>query len=159
MNESDLSQYLNNHLAGSVAGIELVKKTAAENRGTGLGSYMERLLKELEEDQDTVRRLLKAMGRTENRVKEAGAWALEKLAFSPLSGLADSSSLRPLMEVEGILLGTMGRRGMWILLERFYRGDARLAIADFGLLRQRAERQAEELERFREEAAAAAFLK
>jgi hypothetical protein len=158
MSDNNLAQYLDNHLAGSVAGIELVKTMISEQRGTSLSIFLEKLLQELQEDQDVVRRALKELGQKESKVKGMGAWTLEKLAFSPLTGLADNSDLRPVVELEAILLATLGRCGMWLLLERFHHRYPCLAFTDFGLLRQRADRQAEELERYRQEAAASAFL-
>lgn len=159
MNVDNLEHYLTNHLAGSVAGVELVKMTAAENRGTPLGEYLHRLQRELEEDQEVLRRILKEMGKRESMVKEMGAWTLQKLAFSPLTGLADNSTLRPVVELEGILVGTLGRRAMWVLLERYHSEDRRLSFANFTHLRERADRQVEELEGYRKEAAAVAFLR
>lgn len=158
MNDNNLAQYLDNHLAGSVAGIDLVKTMISEQRGTNVAIFLEKLLQELQDDQDVVRRALKELGQKETKVKGMGAWALEKLAFSPLTGLAYNSELRPVVELEAILLATLGRRGMWLLLERFHDRYPCLSFTDFGMLRQRADRQAEELERYREEAAASAFL-
>ncbi|UFS70800.1 hypothetical protein LPW11_01100 [Geomonas sp. RF6] len=154
--DDNLAHYLSNHLAGSVAGVELVKMMISENRGKELAPFLQVLLKELEEDQEVVRRCLKEMGRRGNMIKEMGAWTIEKLAFSPLTGLADASLLRPVVELEGILIGTLGRHAMWRLLERFHQNDPRFAFVDFTFLRERAERQAEELERHRQQAGAVA---
>lgn len=158
MNVENLGFYLNNHLAGAVAGIELVRKIVEETRDSESGAWFGRFLAELEEDRETVRRLLREIGRSEDTVKKLGGWVMEKVAAGRLSSMAgDSTHLRRVVEIEGILLGTQGRITMWRLLERLH-DDRRLAVADFTFLRQRGERQAEELERFRQEQAAAAFL-
>ena len=45
-----LSIYLNDHLAGATLGIELVKRSRASNKGTPLGDFLDRLLREIETD-------------------------------------------------------------------------------------------------------------
>ena len=39
--------YLNDHLAGSVAGTALARRALASNRGTPLGDHLERLAREV----------------------------------------------------------------------------------------------------------------
>jgi hypothetical protein len=158
MNDHNLRKYLNAHLTGSVAGIELVKRAAEENRGSDLGSFLKSLLTELEEDRVTVRRILKATGKDEDILKKLGGWMLEKVAESRLHDLAgDSPHMRRVIELEGIIMGTSGRICMWRLLELFHRNDPRLKFADFTFLRQRAEEQADELELYRQAEAGRAF--
>lgn len=157
MKQADLGYYLNNHIAGSVAGIELVKQMVNENRGSELAHFLEKLKVELEEDQEMVRRMLKAIDQKESYTKELGAWLLEKLAVAPIAGITQSPYLRRVVELEAILLGSQGRIAMWTMLEKLFQADPRLTFADFTALRERAQRQARELDSFREAAAAAAF--
>lgn len=159
MNHDNLANYLNNHLAGAVAVIELVKQAVSENSSSELGKWLERFLAELEDDRETVRRILREIGSTEHTVKKLGAWVLEKMATTRLSDMAmagGSPHLRRVLELEAMLIGTHGRRGMWRLLELFHDGSHE-SDSDYVFRQQRAERQAADLEALREQEAAAAF--
>lgn len=145
-------------MAGSVAGIEMVKRVADENPSSELGAFVTRLLGELEEDREMVRRIIRATGKDEEILKKLGGWMLEKVAESRLNDLAgDSPYMRRVIELEGIIIGTYGRICMWRLLELFHRNDSRLSFADFTFLRKRAEEQAGELELYRQAEASRAF--
>ena len=53
--EKRLRIYLNDHLAGSVAGIELARRALAANAGNEYGRLLDRVLAEIEEDQQALR--------------------------------------------------------------------------------------------------------
>ena len=72
--------YLNDHLAGSTVGIELVSRARANNHGTPLGDYLERLTSEIQSDRQTLERLMAELGIRRERLKTFGALAAEKLA-------------------------------------------------------------------------------
>ena len=57
-----LSIYLNDHLAGATLGIELAKRSRASNKGTPLGDFLDRLLREIETDRETLERLMRELG-------------------------------------------------------------------------------------------------
>ena len=85
---------------------------------------------------------------------------LEKMATTRLSDMTmagGSPHLRRVLELEAMLVGTHGRRAMWRLLELFHH-RADVPDGDYVARQQRAERQASDLERFREQEAAAAFM-
>ena len=78
--------YLNDHLAGSTAGVELTRRTFAENRNTDLGEFLSGLLSEIEEDRATLINLMQALSIKPSAIKVAAAWTVEKagrLSFSP----------------------------------------------------------------------------
>ena len=49
-----LATYLNDHLLGATAGLELVRRAARENQGSGLGEFLTGLAREIEDDRDTL---------------------------------------------------------------------------------------------------------
>src|SRR3954454_7498066 len=49
-----IGTYLNDHLAGATVGRELSKRALGENRGTPLGSFLEKLHEEIVEDPRTL---------------------------------------------------------------------------------------------------------
>lgn len=63
--ESTLSSYLNDHLAGSKAAIQLVGSIQGDNDGTPLGDLMARLATEIESDRDTLEGRRRGSGRLE----------------------------------------------------------------------------------------------
>ena len=151
-----LSIYLNDHLAGSTTGVELVKRSRASNQGTPLGDFLERLTREIDEDRETRKSLMEELGVRPDPLKAYGAWAMEKVGRLKLNGqLTGYSPLSRLVELEGLELGITGKRAMWVALEDVMGTD--VPGFDFGELRRRAERQAAEVGEHRLEAAKAAL--
>jgi hypothetical protein len=153
---SSLGAYLNDHLAGSKAAMELVTRCRADHEGTPLGETLSRLATEIAADRVTLQDL---MGRLEIRShpsKLAIAWLMEKgarLRFSRrLTGSPEASLL---MQLESLSLGIEGKRLLWKSLMSLSGSDARLAHVDLDRLYRRAETQRDWIEPFRLEAAAA----
>ena len=152
-----LGIYLNDHLTGATAGIELAKRCRGSNEGTPLGDYLGRFISEIEEDRDAVRALLQRLGLGENRLKQLGGFVAEKLGRLKLNGqLTGYSPLSRLLEVEGLCLGVEGRISLLRSLQRIAH-HPQVATMDLDAMLDRAERQRAELEQFRQEAAVAAF--
>ncbi len=158
MNEKLLRIYLNDHLAGSTGGVELVARCRRENEGHPLGAYMEQLLGELEEDRALLRDLLGRIGGTENVVKQAGAWLLEKVErLKPDGSPFAYSDLNRVVEMEALLLGVRGRLALLCVLEAIHEPGGPFSDLDFPRLKQRAEQQLDAIERHRTDAARRAF--
>ena len=148
--------YLNDHLAGSTVGRELSKRAAGENRGTPLGDFLEQLHAEIVEDRRTLLDVMEALDVGEDRVKTIAARAGERIGrLKPNGNLLSYSPLSRVVELEGLCLGVHGKRSLWRSLQEL--DDERLAAFDFVALEARAERQREELETHRLEAARTAF--
>jgi hypothetical protein len=153
-----LAIYLNDHLAGSVVGTELVKRALRENRGSSFGEFLEWLLGQILEDRATLERLMAELGVSESRLKRALALALERVGRLKLNGqLTGYSPLSRLVELEGLVLGVTGKRALWIALQEIAGTEPRLREFDFDELRLRAEEQLAGLQRLRIEAARLAF--
>jgi hypothetical protein len=151
-NEKRLAIYLNDHLAGSTLGLDLVKRTLGENRGTAFEALLENLAAEIGEDRRTLLRVMTRLGISPSRVKVAAAWAAERLGRLKLNGqLRGYSPLSRLVELEGLMLGIEGKRALWMALDELT--DSRLAEFDFQQLAANARSQQDRLEPSRLEAA------
>ena len=153
---SRLAIYLNDHLAGSTVGVELARRARGANSGSELGQLLDRLVREIEEDRDTLGSVMDAVGARRDRLKQAAAWAGEKVGRLKLNGqLTGYSPLSKLVELEGLNLGMEGKSRLWAVLGEL--ADPRLSSFDFPALAERAERQRSELEPFRLEAGRESF--
>jgi hypothetical protein len=156
--EKRLRIYLNDHLAGSVAGCELAKRALAENRGNEYGRLLARIVGEIEEDQRALRDVMARLEVPVARPKVAAAWAAEKIGRLKLNGqLRGYSPLSRLLELEGLVVGVRGKLALWRSLEQLAAAEPRLAAMDFESLARRANDQQEELESHRLQAAADAL--
>ena len=148
--------YLNDHLAGSTAGLELVKRARKENEGTPLGDTLADLEREIDADRDELQRLMDELDVTRNPAKEAGAWLAEKAGRLKLNGqLTGYSPMSRLIELETLFLGVTGKRQLWIALRDVF--GPRLRDFDFDRLIERAESQRDRIEQHRLAAAREAF--
>ncbi|MEA2177316.1 MAG: hypothetical protein QOG77_613 [Solirubrobacteraceae bacterium] len=147
-----LGIYLNDHLGGSTAGLELAKRIRGESEGTELGAFMQGLVDEIAEDRETLLEFMDAVDAGPSRLKVAGGWITEKLGRLKLNGeLIGDSPLSRFVELESLSLGVEGKRLLWIALldtrpERFGAERLRELIA-------RAERQRVGIEEHRRKAA------
>ena len=134
-----LSTYVEDHLAGATAGLELLEALSAQHQGDPTGALARRLLPEVEDD----RRTLEGIARTldaGSALKEAGAWLAEKVSRLKLH--RDVKGMLGTFEaLEAMTLGVLGKRALWRALAVAAGSDARLAGFDFGALAASAERQ------------------
>jgi hypothetical protein len=113
-----LATYLNDHLAGSTAGVELARRAASENAGSPLGEFLSGLAQEVEDDRAALRELMASVGVGPDRKKLVVAWAGEKAGrLKPNAQLVGYSPLSPLIELEVLSLGIEGKRMLWIALK------------------------------------------
>jgi len=75
-----LSAYLNDHLAGAAAGVQLAKRCMEAHEGTELRRYVGDLVGHIEEDRRVLERVMARVGARSNPVKQAGALGAELLA-------------------------------------------------------------------------------
>jgi hypothetical protein len=151
-----LAVYLNDHLAGSLAGLELARRARDSNQGSELGRTLDELATEIEAERATLREVMESLGIAVSRFKPAGAWLGEKLGRLKLNGqLRGYSDLSRVVELEGLCLGVRGKRLLWQALEQSA-GPA-LPEFDFAALGAQAEAQAADLDTARLKAAMLAF--
>jgi hypothetical protein len=134
-----LAIYLNDHLAGSVAGVETARRARANNEGTEFGTPLAALCAEIESDRETLEAVMEELQVTRSRIKPAIGWVGEKFGrLKPNGQLRGYSPLSRVVELELLLLGISGKLRLWVLLTEL--AGAR-SEADFGALAKRAEGQ------------------
>jgi hypothetical protein len=149
-----LGIYLNDHLAGAVAGGDLVRRLAGAERHEAL----QRLAAEIEEDRSALLDMMAALDVPVRHYKTVLAWAAEKVArLKPNGHVLTRSPLSRVVELEALRLGVEGKAAGWRTLRARAERDARLDGARLDELIKRATRQIDELERLRVEAAVEAF--
>ena len=114
MGSEILATYLNDHLAGSVAAIELLDHVRELSKGSERERLFTALKSEVEEDQKVLKELLRGSGGTQRRVRKAAAWLTEKVAEAKLK-LDDpgGGELRLLEALETLELGILGKLALW----------------------------------------------
>ena len=158
MSRQALSAYLNDHLAGSVLGIELAERTVRENDGDPFAARLGRVLQEIREDQAVLKGVIDRVGAAENPLKKAGAWLAEKAARVKLGGTDEPGELSRLEVLETLTTGIHGKRALWRALRVVAPRYEELRGLDVELLERRAIEQHDVVEEMRLEAAQAALL-
>ncbi|MFG2470170.1 hypothetical protein ACGFXB_32560 [Streptomyces canus] len=134
--------YLNDHLAGATAGVELARRMAQEHRGSAYGEALESLRKEISQDRQALVRLLADLDVPVRRYKTYGAWLGEKAGrMKPNGRLLRRSGLALLIEVEALRLGAQGKASLWRGLLAASAQDSRLDADRLEELLRRAEQQ------------------
>jgi hypothetical protein len=158
MRNALLTTYLNDHLAGSVAAVELVEHLVQLTKGTQRERFFLTLGREIQEDQETLRLLLQEMGGKESRARKAAAWLTEKLGKVKLR-LDDKGEghLRLLEALETLALGIQGKAALWRGLEAIADQMTALRSLDLPHLQGRANDQFQRVEAQRLQVVRAAF--
>lgn len=142
-----LAIYLNDHLAGATAGVELARRLRASNEDDPeLGPELAEICAEIEADRETLKAAMDRLGVGQSRLKPLVAVLGERLGRLKLNGrLRGYSPLSRLVELELLQVGVAGKRRLWRALEQTHAGD--LPSFDLGAL---AERSTEQLRRLEE---------
>ena len=141
-----LAIYLNDHLATATLGVELARRLRSSNRGDGeFGEPLAKICAEIEEDRDTLIRLMARLNVDRNPIKPALARVAERLGRLKLNGqLRGYSPLSRVIELEGLATGIGAKLQLWNALEQSY-GES-LDGFDFHALAERADRQGQQVE-------------
>jgi hypothetical protein len=159
MNTEDLSIYLKDHLAGSVAAVELVDHLIDTYAGKPLELFFTRLRADITADQDQLRDLMRALEVKESRVRKAGAWIAEKIAHAKFDlNSENEGGLGLLQAFEMLVLGIEGKHVLWRTLAAVIENSPQLRPIDFAQLECRAHEQRERVEARRLDAARHAFI-
>jgi hypothetical protein len=145
-----LSTYLNDHLAGSTAGVELARRTLSSNKDTGYGEFLEWLVAEIQEDRQALIDLMERVGAGRDHLKVIAGWGLEKVGrIKPNGRLLSYSPLSRLVELEGLWTGVEGKLSLWRSLLAAAQDDDRLDRGALLALEARAEEQLRRLDEHR----------
>jgi hypothetical protein len=150
-----LYTYLNDHLAGSVAAMELVEKVIEHHSADQFGKFFRDWRADIQADQETLRNLIQKLGAEESALRKAGAWVAEKFSRIEIGDLDDSAGL--LHALEALALGITGKRLLWRSLGAIALNLVALQGTDFGELEKRAQDQFERIETLRIQTAREAF--
>jgi hypothetical protein len=149
----NLGTYLNDHVAGSVLALELldhlIELSEAPDR-----ELLQQVRREIQEDQEALRQLLRSVGAKESTMRKAAAWLTEKLGRAKLlMDESGSGELRVLEGLEALALGIQGKLALWRSVAQV--GDAVPPIKALNLdqLQSRALEQFQRVERLRLQAA------
>jgi hypothetical protein len=147
MSSKALSTYLNDHLAGSVAALELLDHLAELHSDPDRKRFFTGLRAEVEEDQSVLQQLIKKVGGEESTVRKAAAWLTEKLGRVKLH-LDDpgNGQLRVLEAIEALGLGIQGKLALWRALGAVAGRVPQLQGVDYTRLEQRAMQQHQQVE-------------
>jgi hypothetical protein len=149
-----LATYLNDHLGGSATGRELGRRALKSNRGNEYGLVLEDVVRQIEEDVESLLELMRRLEVKPDRVKEALGWAGEKVGRLKLNGqLLGYSPLSRLIELEALMLGVSGKLALWQALRAVLADDPRIDGIDLEHLAERAKEQRRVLEGLRRRAA------
>jgi hypothetical protein len=142
-----LSIYLNDHLAGAVAAVELARRIELDG-----------IADEIDEDRRALLDIMTRLDVDQDRIKMAVSWAAEKVGRLKLNGeLLRSSPLSRLEELELLGLGVEGKLALWRTLRQELAADARLDGVELDALITRAQSQRRRIERLRLQAARTAL--
>jgi hypothetical protein len=153
-----LAIYLNDHLAGATAGLELVRRARGSAEGGELGAHLATLEREIEEDRDALLAIMERLEVGTDLLKVAAGWAAEKAGRLKLNGrIAAPSPLSRLIEVEALLIALQAKLEGWRALRELTRHEPRLDPQRLDELAARAQRQIEDLRAHHRTAAATAL--
>lgn len=140
-----LDSYLNDHLAGSVSALELIEHWAHLHKGSPLGAFFSQIEIDVRADQSALRDLMHHLNVEESGLRQAGAWAAEKVGRVRLMiAGGEQGSLGLLLTLEGLIMGIAGKKLLWRSLAAA--NLAELNGHDFRELERRAEQQIDRIE-------------
>jgi hypothetical protein len=152
-----LAIYLNDHLAGATAGVELARRLRASNRDDPeFGPALAEVCAAIEADRETLKAVMDRLGVGQSKLKPLAAVLGERLGRLKLNGqLRGYSPLSRLNELELLQIGVVGKRRLWRALEHTH--PVELSGFDLGALVERASEQLRRLEALHLKAAALAL--
>ena len=150
-----LHTYLNDHLAGSVAAIELLDNLIGHHSEDRFGKFFSDLRDDISADQKKLRDLIGKVGGKESALRKVAGWVSEKFGRAKIGDADDSAEL--LQALEGLALGITGKRLLWRSLAAIAPNFPALQGIDFDQLEGRARAQFERVEALRIETARETF--
>ncbi|MFC8226288.1 transaldolase [Streptomyces sp. NPDC057287] len=153
-----LAIYLNDHLAGASAGLELFRRAGHAQKGRERDAGLSELAEQVEQDRAALTQIMSDLGVSADRSKVALGWLAEKAGRLKTNGhLFSRSPLSDVLELESMILGVQGKAACWRTLRDVARTDDRLDTEHLDTLLGRAEQQTAALERLRIAAADRVF--
>jgi hypothetical protein len=150
-----LGIYLNDHLAGATAGVELARRLAKSQHGSENGETLSELADAIARDRNELLDIMADLDVPIRRYKVITAWIAEKGGRLKLNGrLLNRSPLSTLVELEVLRLGVEGKAAMWRTLRAVAASLGEPQTTRLDRLTANARRQSDTLENLRMRSAA-----
>jgi hypothetical protein len=158
MAQAQLATYLNDHLAGAVAALELLEHLEGAAAGTPVAALAAGLRADIGADRKELEDLMGRLGIGRSIPRRAAAWVSEKVTALKLR-LDDPAAggLRRLEVLDAVSAGIAGKRLLWQALAAAAETNATLRGPDYARLERRADEQRGRLEPARLAAGCEAF--
>ena len=156
MANQNLATYLNDHLAGSVAALELLEYLEKTQTGKAMGRFVPELRADIAADRREA--LMARLHIAASPSRAAAARLAERMTEIKLR-LDDPAggALRLLEILEALSAGIEGKRLLWRALAAVAEDAPALRLTDYGRLEQRAQEQRQRVEMARLETAKTAL--
>jgi hypothetical protein len=156
MPNAALATYVQDHLVGSVAALDLLAHLTPD--ATASTPTLTRLAADIQADQETLVALMTRLQRAPSRSRQAAAWLTAKLGELTLRLEAgEDPALRLLEGLEALALGIAGKEALWHALAAVADQTPELDALDYPALIERARDQRQRVEDLRLQAAQAAL--
>ena len=158
MTDPNLATYLDDHLAGAVAALEVLEHLEKAHAGAPVARALSELRTEVDADREALQSLMTQLRVTESKPRKAAAWLAERLASLKLR-LDDSGdgAFRLFESLEVVSLGIEGKLALWRTLAAVAPVLPDVGSLDYETLMLRAAEQRERAEGMRLRAAQTAF--
>jgi hypothetical protein len=157
MTKDPLHIYLNDHLAGATAGLDLAR-SAAERHDGDLAEFFLELADGIGGDYNTLTSLIDQLDAHASGAKEALAKVGSQISEAKFSGdSVDDPTFGTFLTLETLSIGVEGKLCMWKALKVVQDDVAELASFDIDTLIERAQSQRDRIEGKRLEIAGAAL--
>jgi len=154
MADGHIATYLNDHMAGATAALELLENLQAANHDTVFKSFVADLRSDIEADRQELKRLMDRLDISQSGLRKASAWLAAKVAELKLRlDDAPGGDLRLFESLEALSLGIEGKRGLWLALAAAAENAPALQLVEYDRLIKRAEDQRNRVETMRLKAA------
>ncbi|MBA2305796.1 MAG: hypothetical protein H0W08_24620 [Acidobacteria bacterium] len=153
-----LRTYMDDHLAGSTAALQLVDHLIDTASAPDEREFFTSLRIDIDDDRQTLEDLMGRFGKSPGTLRNIGGWLVEKAARLKLM-LDDpgDGGLKQLEALEMLVLGIHGKQELWGALTEVSATVPHLASADLQRLQRRADDQHARVETRRLRAAGRAF--
>jgi hypothetical protein len=158
MSDGPRARYLNDHMAGAVAALELLGHLESAYAGTHVAVVVAALRGDIEADRQELAALMHRLDVSESAPRKAAAWLAEHVAELKLR-MDDrgGGALRLLEGTEAVALGIEGKLALWNALAAAAVTSPELQGIDYVTLAQRAVEQRNRIESLRLEGARGAL--
>ena len=152
-----LAIYLRDHHAAGRAGVALARRASASISGPGPDELLS-VAREIEQDLSSLESIMDAVGVSSSAIKDTLAAVAERVGRLKGNGrLFERSRLSDVFELEMLVAGITAKEALWRSLSLTQISQAELGGADLGQLIERARRQRESVENWRQAAAKRTF--